>query len=474
MKRDFSIWHTAFRGEKKELFPKRQRLKVWILFLLFTFAFPSSAHAEKLSFIRDAEIEHYLHELSTPIFRAAKLNPRAVNLLIIKNGEMNAFVAGGQNIFIYTGLLQSAETPGQLQGVIAHETGHIAGGHLVRGSRAMENASAQSMIGMLAALAAGLASGNGQVAIGAFGAAQSITERNLMSYSRAQESAADSAALRFLDSTEQSSEGFYDFMKKLAGQELIPEDQQSQYVRTHPMSQDRLQNIGHHLENSPYANKKMPALFNQMHERMQAKLLGFLRPEAALLRYTDKDPRIRARYARAIALYRKSHIDKALPLIDRLLKEEPDNPFFHELKGQILFENGRIKPAIVSYQKAVALLSDSALLRIAYAHALLESKDDTQLDKIIKQLTEADRLEARDPQTWRFLAAAWNRKHKITQVSYYQGLVFYGLAEESIALNKKEAASRYALRAIGILPKGSPYWLRAQDIRLETDKDPKD
>ncbi len=473
MNQTFGIWQSAFREEKREIFPQRRILKAGcFLILLLVLAFP--AHAESLSFIRDAEIEHYLHELSMPIFRAAKLDPRAVNLLIIKNSELNAFVAGGQNIFVYTGLLESTKTPGELQGVIAHETGHIAGGHLVRGSRAMENASAQSMIGMLAALAAGLATGNGQIAIGAFGAAQSVAQRNLMSYSRAQESAADTAALRFLDSTEQSSEGLLNFMKKLAGQELIPEEQQSKYVRTHPMSQDRVENIKHHLDVSPYSKKKMPERFNQMHKRMQAKLLGFLRPEAALLRYTDKDPRVRARYARAIALYRKSHIDKALPLINGLLKEEPDNPFFHELKAQVLFENGRIKPAIESYQKTVELLPDSALLRIAYAHALLENKDDTQLDKIIKQLTEADRLEARDPQTWRFLAAAWSRKHKATQDPSYQGLVFYGLAEEAVALNKKEAANGYAAHAVDILPKGSPYWLRAQDIRLSAQKSPKD
>jgi len=402
---------------------------------------PLHVHAreEGMRFIRDAEIEYYLRALGTPIFRAASLNPSSVSLLIIQDNAINAFVAGGMNIFFYTGLLQSTETPDELLGVIAHETGHISGGHLVRGSEAMRDASAQAIIGMLAGIAAGIAAGRGDVAIGAIGGSQELAMRNLMSFSRAQESSADTAALSFLDKTGQSSAGMLAFMKKLAVQDMLPVERQSQYVRTHPLSQDRVNNLAHHVEASPFSSAPIDPKFVTMHERMKAKLLGFLHPQAALLRYTDKDPRLPARYARAIALYRTSQLPRALTLMDGLLKEEPDNPFFYELKAQMLFENGRIKEAVENYKKSVALAPDSALLKVSYAHALLESKDASKIDLATQNLLDANPL-----------------------------------AEEALAKGQEKAASEQAGRALKSLKKGSPYWMRAQDIKLTAETDPND
>lgn len=446
------------------------------VFLALFIAQPALARDdESISFIRDAEIEDYLRDLGAPIFEAAGIDPKSISLLIIQNNEINAFVAGGMNIFFYTGLLQSVDTPEQLQGVLAHETGHIAGGHLIRGREAMRNASAQAIIGMLAGLAVGAASGNGEAAIGAIGGAQSIAERTFLSFSRAQESSADAAAMRFLDNSGVSSEGLLEFMKKLAGQELLPVESQSQYVRTHPLSQDRVQTIEHHVENTPkLKDKTLGPTFKNRHERMKAKLLGFLQPEAALLRYTDKDPRVFARYARAIALYRTSQLARALPIMDSLLKDEPDNPYFIELKAQMLFENARVAEAVDLYKKCVGLKPDSALLRVAYAHAILENKDLTQTDLAINQLLEANRLEERSPETWRYLAAAWSRKGEITKDVQFQGLVSYALAEEAVAQGDDKLANRYATRALKTLAKGSPYWLRTQDIKLTTDENSKD
>lgn len=444
------------------------------LFLALFLSFSSHAQTKGMTFIRDAEIEHYLRTLGTPVWRAADLDPNAINVALIQSNDINAFVAGGMNIFFYTGLLLSTDTPDELQGVIAHETGHIAGGHLMRGSEAMKNASTQAIIAMLAGLAVGAASGRGDVAIGAIGAGQTIAERSLLNFSRAQEASADAAGMRFLDKTGESSQGLMSFMQKLAKQELLPVDRQSEYVRTHPLSQDRVQSIANHVTTSQFADKKLPDSFIAQHERMKAKLLGYLQPEAALLRYTDKDPRVPARYARAIALYRKSQIDRALPLVDGLIKAETDNPFFYELKGQILFESGRVAEAVTVYQKAVALRPDSALLRVAYGHALLESKDSNKLDLAIQQLTEANRLEGRDAQTWRFLAGAWGRKAEQSGNPADQGLVSYAFAEESLAEGNDKRAKEYAERALKTLPKGSAYWLRAQDIKLSVDDARKD
>lgn len=469
--------HPAHEGQHKTSSrPKRWMLKAGCLFLAALLLASSLAHAQTrgLTFIRDAEIEHYLRTLGAPVFIAADLDPKSVNVAIIQDNAVNAFVAGGMNIFFYTGLLMTTETPQELQGVIAHETGHIAGGHLMRGSEAMKNASAQAIIGMLAGLAVGAAAGRGDIAIGAIGAGQTIAERTLLSFSRAQESSADSAAMRFLDRAGEPSDGLLAFMEKLGKQELLPLDRRSEYVRTHPLSQDRIQNIKTHVESTKRANPNIRSDFVTQHERMKAKLSGYLQPESALLKYTDKDPRLPARYARAIALYRKGLFDRALPLMDGLIASEPANPFFHELKGQMLFESGRVNEAVVAYEKSVALLADSALLRVAYAHALLEQKDPKKLDLAIHQLTEANRLESRNPQTWRFLAAAWRRKGELTGETTYQGLVSYAFAEESLAEGNDKKAKEYADRALKTLPKGTGYWLRAQDIKLTLDDARKD
>lgn len=436
-------------------------------------------------FIRDAEIENYLHELAAPIYRAADIDPRSVSILIVQSSVVNAFVAEGMNEFFYNGLLQLADTPEQLAGVIAHETGHIAGGHLIRGKEEMRNASAEAVLGMILAVAAGAASGNGGLAAGGLAGGTQIAERSFLSFSRAQEASADSAGLSFLDKSSTTARGMLEFFQKLAGQELLPTSRQDEYVRTHPLTQDRIDLVQQHLNASPIKDRLLADKFHVMHERMKAKLLGYLQPETALLHTTDNDPRVTARYSRAVALYRTGHPDRGIALIDGLIKQEPTNPFFYELKAQIQFENAHIDDAIVNYKKANDLLPDSALLRQAYGHALLESKSpdtNTQaksvavIDLAIQQLLESNRLEDRTPNTWRFLASAWGRKAEITGDLQNAALASYALAEEAAALGHDKAAGQLADRAMKGLTKGSPYWLRAQDIKLSTtpEEDNKD
>jgi len=410
---------------------------------------------EQLKFIRDAEIENYMHELAAPIERVAGLDPHSVTFTIIESPTVNSFVAGGQHEFFYTGLLQLTASPEELAGVIAHETGHIA----------------EAIIGMILGAAAAAAAGNGQAAAGIFTGSQQIAERNYLTFSRSVEASADAAGMSFLDKAGISTHGMLDFFEKLEGQELLPQDRQMEYVQTHPLTQDRIDAVRYHWEHSPPAlrNAKLPEKFYIMHRRMEAKLLGYLQPQEALLRYTDKDPRIPARYALAIALYRTNQTDHAIKVTDGLIKDEPNNPFFYELKAQIQFENGRTEQSIGNYKKANDLLPDSSLLRQAYGHALLESHDPADLDLAIRQLIEANQLEAHDPLTWHLLAVAWGRKGELGgTVQPYDGMVQYALAEESIARGNDKAAGQLAGRAMRALPKGSPYWLRAQDIKLTT------
>ncbi|MER2520276.1 MAG: M48 family metalloprotease [Bdellovibrionales bacterium] len=431
-------------------------------------AYAHSGDGPSLRFIRDAEIEQYIRELATPIWRAAGVEPSSMTVALVESGDVNAFVAEGMNEFFYTGLLLASETPEQLAGVIAHETGHVSGGHLIRGREAMRNASAEAILGMLIAVAAGAASGNGQAAAGVFSGAQHVAERSFLSFTRMQESSADAAGMSFLDKAGMTSRGMQEFFGKLQGQELMPTGRQDAYVRTHPLTMDRIEAVRHHVELSPLKDAKLDPKFYPLHERMKAKLLGYLQPQTALLRTTDNDKRLTARYARAIALYRTSQPDRALALVAGLLKEEPENPYFHELKAQIEFENGRIADSVQDYKKANALLPDSALLREAYGRALLESKDKGNLDLAIQQLQEADRLENHTPSVWRLLAAAWGRKAETTNDPRFAGMATYALAEEAAAQGKDKAAGQLAERAMKILQIGSPAWLRAQDIKLSS------
>ena len=213
------------------------------------------------SFIRDAEIENYLHSLATPIYRAADIDPNSVTIVIVESNTVNAFVAEGMNEFFYTGLLQLTDTPEQLAGVIAHETGHIAGGHLIRGKEAMKNASAEAILSTLLAVAAGVASGNGGLAAGGLAGGNQLAERSFLGFSRSQEASADAAGLSFLDRARISARGMLEFFDKLKGQELLPADRQEEYVRTHPLTQDRIDAVQQHLDSSPLKDVKLDLCF---------------------------------------------------------------------------------------------------------------------------------------------------------------------------------------------------------------------
>lgn len=419
---------------------------------------PAPAQERRLQFIRDAEIEHIIRSYAAPIFEVAGLDGEAVTIALVNDRTLNAFVAGGMNLFVHTGLLLATETPDQLIGVIAHETGHIAGGHLVRTRDAIEGASAQAILSALLGIGTIIATGRGDAAVAVMSGGQEIARRSLLSYSRAQESAADQAALTYLDKAGMSAEGLLRFLERLADQELLPASQQDPFIRTHPLTQDRISAVRHHVETSPHTGKPLPAAFHEMHRRMQAKLLGFLHPQTALRRFWADDTSVAARYGRAIALYRQSDLAGALPLIDALIAEEPDNPFFHELKGQMLFEHGRIGEALEPYRRAVELMPDSALLRAELAHALIETNDPARLDEALEHLQVSTRLDRRSPFAWRLMATAWGRKGN-------EGMAAYALAEEALARGDKELARAQAEKAEALLPAGSPGWLRAQDIR---------
>ncbi len=427
---------------------------------------PALAQSGKLSLIRDAETENIIRAYATPLFQAAGLNPDDVRIHLVNDRSLNAFVAGGQRLFINTGLILQSAHSGQLIGVIAHEVGHISGGHLSRMEEEMRKASAQQILAMILGGAAAIGTGRGDAGAAVIMGGASTAMRGFLAFSRTQESAADAAALQFLDRTRQSAQGLLEFMQTLEKQDPRTPDRQDPYLRTHPLSRERIEVMLQHVAASPHSAVPLSAAFENMHQRMKAKLFAFLNPLGHTLRqYPERDKSMVARYARAIAYYRVPQLDKALPLIDELIRERPDDPYFHELKGQMLFENGRGAEAVGPYQTAVRLLPDSGLLKGDLARVQIESQDPALLEPAIANLNTALREDRAQPFYWRQLAIAHGRKGDMAESSL-------ALAEEAMLLNRKNEARYHAGRAEQLLPRGSPGWLQAQDI-LESARERK-
>ncbi|MHA1113774.1 MAG: M48 family metalloprotease [Alphaproteobacteria bacterium] len=421
--------------------------------------------ADRIQLIRDAEIENTIGRFAAPLFRVAGYAPGTVRVHIVRSGELNAFVAGGANIFITTELLMRAETSDQVIGVIAHELGHIAGGHLSRTREKLRQASTQTILALILGAAAAVATGDSRAVSVLASGGQQIALRDFLSYSRAQEAAADLAALGFLDRAAISGRGLLEFMEILGEQELLTAARQDPYVRTHPLSRERVAVIARHVAKSPYSDRKPSAALVEAHARMRAKLFGFLNPPARTLERYKTDDSIAARIARAVALHRRLAPDKALAIIDGLIADEPENAYFSELKGQVLFESARADDAVTAYADAARLAPDAPLIAIGYAQTLLETRDPERLEESIRRLNDALQVERDNAFAWRLLATAQGRAGRM-------GMTALALGEEALLRGRRDTAKGQATRALGLLPKGSPAWLRADDI-LNAVKKPK-
>ena len=414
-------------------------------------------------FIRDAEVENTIRMMATPIFQAAGLNPDAITLNIILDPTLNAFVSGGQNMFFHTGLLIRVENPSQLIGVIAHETGHIAGGHLARMENTVNDTMPAAILGALLGVAVGAASGRGDAGAAIALGSQDIAMRNILSFSRMQESSADQAGLRFLDLTHQSPKGMLEFMELLGDQELLVSIKQDPYVRTHPLTRDRVAAIREAVQNSKWTEQPTRPEYVEPFRRMRAKLYAFIEaPIRTFQRYKENDTSIEARYARAIAAYRKPDLNMALPLMDGLIAERPQDPYFYEMKAQILFENQRGGEAIPLYRKAAALLPDNALIRVELAQSEIESDDAGLLADAEKNLTTALDQEPGNATGWTQLGIVYGKKGD-------EGMASYAMAEDAMLEGRPDAASFLANKAERMLPKGGTVWLRLQDLKDRAD-----
>jgi predicted Zn-dependent protease len=410
--------------------------------------------------LRDAETENNIKKMAAPIWRAAGLEPSDVGIYLVQDNQLNSFVAGGQAIFINSGLVLRAENPNQLIGVVAHETGHIAGGHVLRAKEAMRNASIESIIAMVAAAGVSVLGRSGAPLLGAAG----VGERSFLQFSIAQEATADHAALNFLDRSCQSARGLLKFFEILQSNELLAGERQESWVRTHPLTQQRVQYIRDHVQQARCSNTPDSPDSVELLRRIKAKLHAFLDdPSKTLSTYPTSDRSPIARYARAIAYYRMPKLDLALPEIDGLIRDFPNDPYYRELKGQMLFENGRVRDAMRPYEDAVKLAPSAALLRISLSQVYIESGDPALNKRAIAYLNDASRAEGRESQIWRFLAVAYGRDNQI-------GMAALSLAEEALANGKKKDATQQALRAKQMLTKNSPSYFRADDIHHEAER----
>ncbi len=429
------------------------------LTLSCAFSVRSALAAPQLSLIRDSEIEAFLKEWSADVIAATGLAPNSINIILVNSDDINAFVAGGPNIFLYTGLLLRSESPEEVIGVIAHELGHIVGGHLSRSRAAMENASYETMLGTILGVGAAILSGHGEAITAVSGAAQNYALSKYLAHSRVQESSADQAALGYLEGAKIDAQGLVSFLKKLQDNELLPETQQSEYYRTHPITRNRISALTTRLAQSGVKPVQPNLHWKDQHNRMKAKLLGFLSPQQVSWTYDDHDNTIPAVMAYAVAAYQNSDEKKAVRKVEALVGLEPDNPYYHELAGQIYADFGRLTESRAAYAKAHKLRPKDGLIAIAYAHILIvnDQSGAPDLKEAIKLLRGAIASEPRSTRLYRLLATAYGKLKNDPLAKLY-------LAEEAYLKRNAPETGRLASLAIRGLAENSQEWHRAKDL----------
>jgi predicted Zn-dependent protease len=424
------------------------------------------AHAQKDKgppVVRDAEIEQLLREYTQPILRTAGLAQQNVQVVIINDRSFNAFVADGRRIFVNAGALMESETPNQIIGVLAHETGHIAGGHLARMREAIASATTQSVIAMLLGAGALIAAGRSGADLGQAGAAAiagptMAIQNTMIGYMRAQEEQADRAGVKFLTATGQSPKGMYDTFKRMADQVLYQVRYINPYLQTHPLPSERVAALEGLAKASPYWDHKDSPALQARHDLMRAKLYGFIeRPDGVARRYPPSDTSLAARYARAISAYRFSDPRVALAQIEALIQAQPQDPYFYELKGQALLEAGKPAEAIAPLRHAVQLAPNPALIQIMLAQALVATRDRAHVDEAIPMLQAAVLREPDTPDAYGQLAMAYGQKNDLARADLAS-------AQAAFMRGDLKTAREIASRAKARFPVGSPGWVKADDL----------
>jgi predicted Zn-dependent protease len=430
-----------------------------LLAALLWMVIPAPSFAQSL--VRDAEIEATLRSYSNPIFEAAGLDPKDVKIYIVGDRTLNAFVTDGQKVFLHTGLILETETPNQLKGVIAHETGHIAGGHLARSDANIRAAMRPAYVTVALGLIA-IAAGAPDAGAALLASSQQFAMLSFFTFTRVQESSADQAAVTYLEKTGQSGIGLTEFFTKFRYNEILGEARREPYFRSHPLSGDRIQALQNRVAEQTHRNATDSAADIDRHKMMKAKIQGFLyTPARTFVKYPQSDQSIYARYARAVAAFRAPDLTTAARETNKLIAEQPNNPYFHELLGQIYYENGKSEESLEPNRRAVALAPNEALLRVGLARSLIATEQATLRSEAETNLREALRLEPDN-------AFAWNQLAIIADRNGQTGLARLATAEEAYALGDVLRAHRFSQVALRNLERATPQWRRASDIEVIT------
>ena len=441
-------------------------LRGWSVFvarlaLLLILSFGLSARpAAAQSILRDAETEALFRDMSRPILEAAGLRPENVQVVLIHDKSINAFVAGGQIVYIHSGLLAAADDANEVQGVIAHEVGHITGGHVIRIQEGIKVASGIMLLSLVLGAAA-MAAGAGEAGMGVMAAGQQAAMGKFLAFSRTQETAADAAGASYLAKSGTNGKGLISFFKKLQNQEFryaMPQD--NGYMRTHPLTGERMAALEQTVKRSPGWNVPTDPKLEARFQRVKAKLSGYVEdPIRTMVLYPESKKSVPARYARAYAWHKSAYPDKALAEADSLLAEAPTDPYFHELKGQILLESGRPNEALESLRQSVKYAPDQPLISALLGHALISTERADHYEEAKRVLRAAIGRDNSNPFAWYQLGIVYDREGD-------PGRAALATAERYNLQGEPRLALVNAEQALKTVPTGTPDWLRAQDIAM--------
>ena len=420
------------------------------------FVLAAASPASAQSAIRDTEIEAIIHEWADPVFTGMGLEPSEVEILLINDDDLNAFATRGRIMGLNTGLILKTRTPGERLGVIAHEAGHIRNRHTLRDGA--QDAGMQPMLMTMALGALAIAAGAPDAGAVLLGNSQYFGTLSALRYMTHQEGEADNTGARAMDRAGESGRGLVSFFENFRSQEVFSDARRFPYFRSHPLSSVRIENLRRFVAEQPSYDKRDSPERLAQHALVLAKIHAFMdHPRDTYRAYPESDVSLPGRYARAIAWYRDGQTERALSAVDDLLTEQPDNPYFWELKGQILFEEGRPEEAIGAHQRSVEIKPDAPLLHVNLAHALIETRDDARLDAAVNHLKRATALERDNSMAWRLLGQAYASQGK-------EGEARLASAEMYFAAGAEQQATQFALRARDMLDPGSDEWTRAMDI----------
>ncbi|GAB5481845.1 MAG: M48 family metalloprotease [Parasphingorhabdus sp.] len=412
------------------------------------------------SILRDAETEALFSDMVSPLVAVSELDAKDVEVILINSSQINAFVAGGQRMFFYSGTIEAADSAVEIQGIMAHELGHITGGHIIRFDEGIKTATGITILSLILGAAA-IAAGAGDAGAGILAAGQQAATGKFLAFSRVQERAADSAGARYLSAAGITGRGSIDFFKKLQNYEFrlgIP--QEDSYGRTHPLSGERVTLLRDVYQADPAWDTPPDPEIEKRFQRVKAKLLGFTNePTTTLRKFPESDQSIPARYARAYAWHKSAYPDRALLEVNNLLKDAPNDPYFLELHGQILLESGRPKEAIASLRKAVRLTNNQPLIASLFGHALIATEDETHFEEAERVLKAAVVKDNRNPFAWYQLGVVYSQQGDTARAQL-------ATAESALLQRNYGSAIRSSQIAMAGIKENTPEWIRAQDISL--------